>query len=62
MRRPLIATLALLTVVNVAVNVVLPGWTYIPVMAGGGVAAVAIARRAGVTAADLGLSDGRGRS
>lgn len=62
MRRALIATLVLLTVVNVAVNTVLPGWTYIPVMAGGGIAAVTIARRAGVSDADLGLSAGWRRS
>ena len=54
MHRALTAIVVLAVAVNIAVNTVLPGWAYVPAMAGGGVAAVIVARRFGVTRDDLG--------
>lgn len=55
MHRALTAIVVLTAAVNIAVNTVLPGWAYVPAMAGGGVMAVVIARRSGVSAEGLGL-------
>lgn len=56
MRRAFTIAAAFLVLVNVVVNQWLPGWLYIPAMAGAGLAVVAFARRAGVSQDDLGLS------
>ena len=53
---PLAGILAIAVAANVLLNRVLPDWAYVPAFAFAGVAAVALARRAGASAADLGLA------
>ena len=55
----LIPVVATAVAANIAVNVILPGWAYLPAMAGTGLVTVAIARQVGVSSDRLGLTRGR---